>query len=326
MEIFREVLRDFERDKAAAARELRARKELLYARLPRVKAIDEKMSNLGLKLARLMLRDGEAAKIAALRQENDALVKEREALLYENGYDEAFFTDAYKCAYCEDSGFAGDEHCHCLKQRVLARYFEMSNLGKILDHENFDAFNINYYADRTDPAHGISPRANMERVWDICLKFEQNFGKKFENLYFYGETGLGKTFLSNCIARELLNKGHTVIYTTAAQLFRQVEDIRFNRDKTRAQALIAAIYEVDLLIIDDLGTEFITTVTASELFSFINTRLINKKPTIISTNLSPADLEDNYYDRITSRILGEYTTLHFIGEDIRVAKKYGIIS
>ena len=322
MDMFKEVLRDFERDKAAASRRLQARQDELYARLPRIAEIDKKLASTGLALAQMTLtKNTDPSKIAALSQETAALQNEKAEILYDNGYDDEYFTDVYKCPKCADTGYEGDKHCSCLRQRLISRYFEMSNLGTVLDRENFDAFNMEYYSKQKDAQYGVSPRENMERIFGICLSFEQNFGKQFENLFFYGETGLGKTFLSNCIARELLNRGFTVLYTTAAQLFRQVEDLRFSREKSNSQALLNIAYDADLLIIDDLGTEFITTVTVSELFSFINTRLLTKRPTIISTNLSPADLEEVYIDRITSRIFGEYNILRFIGEDIRIIKK-----
>ena len=322
MDVFREVLREIESDKMAALHKQRARKETLYSRLPRVAEIDSELSGIGISLAQLILtKDVNAERKQQLSEKTASLTAEREQLLYENGYDESYFTDIFKCQKCNDTGFINAAQCTCLKQRVIARYFEMSNLGSVLDRENFDAFSMEYYSENIDPNHGISPRKNMERIWETCLNFEKNFGKNFQNLFFYGETGLGKTFLSNCIAKELLARGFTVLYTTAAQLFRHVEDARFAKNKESSAQLLKVAYEADLLIIDDLGTEFITTVTVSELFSFINTRMLTKRPTIISTNLAPGDLEDAYIDRITSRIFGEYTILRFIGDDIRIAKK-----
>jgi DNA replication protein DnaC len=199
----------------------------------------------------------------------------------------------------------------------------MSNLGKVFERENFDSFNINYYSEVVCPVYGLSPRANMGRIWRVALEFVEYFGKRCENLYFYGDTGLGKTFLTNCIAQDLLNEGHTVLYATATQLFKQVEDTRFNREKSAKGLPLQAAYEVDLLIIDDLGTEFITSVTNSELFNFINVRLLDKKSTIISTNLGIEELKNTYSERISSRIEGEYNLLHFVGDDIRLRKKHG---
>ena len=326
-QIFKEVLREMEQERLRAEKALNVRQDFLHEKLPEVKQIDEELANIGLTLAkRVLQRDIDASDTEELRKRGEGLSARRQTLLYDNGYDDAFFDDVYNCLACKDTGNVPDGHCTCLKQRLIAKYYKMSNLAQVLERENFDAFNINYYSDMADDARGISPRDNMTRVWSVSLKFVENFDKRFENLLFYGSTGLGKTFLSNCIAKELLDDGKTVLYTTAAQLFKMVEDQRFSRgDTSEAHAYLTMVPSVDLLIIDDLGTEFSTLVTVSELFNFINGRLLNKKSTIISTNLDQKDFEDHYSDRIISRIVGEYTLLHFFGDDIRVAKKHGLM-
>jgi DNA replication protein DnaC len=332
-DIFNEVLREYERDRLNSQKAARGRRNLLYERLPRIKEIDKELAQIALDLTKAVLQrrdlsesrqsENQPTKAEAYKTESAKLEKERAALLYANGYEEGFLEDVYKCSACKDMGFIENERCFCLKQRLISRSFEMSNLGKVFERENFDSFNINYYSDAFDPAYGLVPRENMAHIWKTVLKFVENFGKHYENLLFHGDTGLGKTFLTNCIAQELLNKGHTVLYATAAQLFKQVEDARFNREKKFGGLSLQAAFEVDLLIIDDLGTEFITSVTNSELFNFINTRLLDRKPTIISTNMDIEDLKKTYTERISSRIYGEYKLLHFIGDDIRTRKKHG---
>ena len=326
-QIFKEVLREMGQERLRAEKALNARQDFLHEKLPEVKRIDEELANIGLMLAkRVLQRDSDVSDTEELRKRSEGLSARRQGLLYDNGYDDAFFDDVYSCLDCKDTGNTAGGHCACLKRRLIAKYYKMSNLAQVLERENFDAFNINYYSDMADDVHGISPRDNMIRVWSVSLKFVENFDKRFENLLFYGSTGLGKTFLSNCIAKELLDNGKTVLYTTAAQLFKMVEDQRFNRgDTSEAHAYLAMVPSVDLLIIDDLGTEFSTLVTVSELFNFINGRLLNKKSTIISTNLDQKDFEDHYSDRIISRIVGEYTLLRFFGDDIRVAKKHRLM-
>jgi len=323
--MFKEAIRDLERQRMQAQKTLGARQDFLYGKLPRIKEIDDEMAGIGLELAKLVLtREGDTSVAEALHAKSERLSDEKARILYDNGYDDTFFLDVYNCETCKDTGFLREKHCHCLKQRLITKYYEMSNLSKVLERENFNAFNLNYYSDVIDITHGISPKDNINRIWTTSLKFVENFDKKFENMLFYGPTGLGKTFLSNCIAKELLDAGKTVLYTTAGQLFKLVEDARFNRGKAaEGPAYLSMVPDVDLLIIDDLGTEFSTVVTNSELFDFINTRLLNKKSTIISTNLAPRDFEEYYSDRITSRIFGEYTLLGFVGEDIRIAKKHG---
>ena len=323
-QVFREVMRELEKERMRAQKALGVRQNFLYEKMPRLKEIDDEMADIGLSLAKLVLNRDGAGKADALRAKSEGLAYEKEQILYDNGYDDAFFLDVYNCVNCKDTGYLRGGHCHCLKQRLITKYYEMSNLSRVIERENFDAFNLNYYSDIIDITHGVSPRDNINRIWTTSLKFVENFNKKFENLLFYGATGLGKTFLSNCIAKEILDAGKTVLYTTAAQLFKMVEDIRFNRgDMEEGPAYLAMVLDADLLIIDDLGTEFSTIVTNSELFNFINTRLLGKKSTIISTNLAPRDFEEYYSDRITSRIFGEYTLLQFIGDDIRIAKKHG---
>ena len=325
-QIFKEVLRELERERNKSEKALVDRRRFLYENMPEIKEIDDELASIGLGLAKMVLhREGSAEKTHALHKRSELLIKNKERLLYENGYDETYFDDMYKCPNCKDTGFVGSSRCHCLKQRIIAKYYEKSNLSKVLERENFDSFNMNYYSEAIDTACGISPKENMERIYTNSLKFVENFDTKFENLLLYGPTGLGKSFLSNCIAKELLDKGKIVLYTSAGNLFKMVEDQRFNRNSQTANAdILSLVFEVDLLIIDDLGTEFSTSVTNSELFNFINTRLLNKKSTIISTNLAPRDFEGLYSDRITSRLFGEYTLLRFIGEDIRIAKKHGL--
>ena len=324
-QIFKQAMRDLEKRRIQAQKMLDARQGFLYERLPRVKEIDDEMAGIGLELAKLILkRDGDVGSAEALRAKNEKLVDEKAQILYDNGYDSTFFSDVYDCAICKDTGYTGNTHCYCLKQRLITKYYEMSTLDKVLERENFDAFNLNYYSDVIDITRGMSPRDNINNIWTVIQKYVNDFDRRFDNLLLYGPTGLGKTFLSNCIAKELLDAGKTVVYTTAAQFFKLVEDMRFNRLEMRdSTTYLAMIPDTDLLIIDDLGTEFPTSVTEKELFNIINIRLLNRKSTIISTNLAPKDFEEHYTDRVTSRIFGEYTMLGFIGEDIRIIKKHG---
>ena len=199
-----------------------------------------------------------------------------------------------------------------------------SNLKNITDNENFDTFSYEWYDNTTpDPSNGLTPYHNMQRIVDICHKFVDNFDKEAANILFFGGTGTGKTFLSNCIARELLNTSHSVIYLTAIELFTtfQRQDFsRFGEDKDSDANYLS---DCDLLIIDDLGTEVGNTYTNSKLFYVINERMLKKKSTIISTNLSLSEIRDSYSERIFSRITSSYTILKVFGSDIRMMKKTG---
>lgn len=322
-QVLKEILRDYERDRGQANNLLNSRKNEVYMSVPRILEIERRLTATGLALAKSILnQSGSADKmIAELEKENATLAKERELLLIQNGYPPNYFTDIYKCGACRDTGYYDDNQCRCLKQKLINKHYGLSNLNKVLEDENFDTFNIRYYS--PEVGDGISPKQNMEVIYKNCSDFINNFGQGFSNLLFYGKTGLGKTFLCNCIAKDLLDMGKAVLYVTAPQLFKAIEKYRFHRDEMdEPEEYVGLIYNVDLLIIDDLGTEFSTVVTSTEFFNIINTRLLTKKPVIISTNLNPGDFENQYSDRLTSRFFGYYKMMKFVGDDIRIMKKY----
>jgi DNA replication protein DnaC len=252
--------------------------------------------------------------------------------LQKEKFKDGYFTDMYGCVKCWDTGFLGEttvtgkvERCGCLKQRLINKHYELSSLGRVLKVENFSNFKPEYYPDVTDERYGMSPRAVMRRNYELCREFIAGFGTAGTNLYFYGKPGLGKTYLCNCVAKELLDAGRSVLYLTAPKLFKTVEELRFGRDGEAAYDLrerMEFIYSAELLIIDDLGSEFMTTVTSSEFFNILNTRLLEGKQMIFSSNLGLGELSEVYTDRVTSRIIGEFTLMLFIGEDIRGYKKY----
>jgi len=322
-----ELMREYDKERQAAARKLNARKTELYAQIPRISEIDRELASTAMSLAKMALfhKEDTTTAITAERISSEKLQAERAALIANSSFPPDYLEDIYKCRSCNDTGYIGQARCQCLKQRLVGKYYELSNLSKTMTAENFDTFNMDYYSEETDPKTGISPHANIRKIWSKSLDFVSEFDTVFRNLLLYGNTGLGKTFLCNCIAKELLNQGKTVLYTTAAQMFRMVEKARFGRedDQETQEEYIEMLTDVDLLIIDDLGTEFSTILTSAELFRFINTRLLDQKHTIISTNLSPADFEGQYSDRVTSRLFGGYEMLRFIGDDIRLKKKYG---
>ena len=324
---FLDIMREYESDRNRAEALLRNRQEEVYGKLPRVKEIDRELSMAGISAARQILSDGgkQQTLLAKLRRDSSKLKSEKDKLLAENGVSKGYFTDIYRCAKCKDTGYAGTtERCLCLKQRIVDKYYDLSNIKSVLETENFETFDINLYSETVDPKSGISPRRNMELIYQSALSFVDTFSGPFQNLLYYGDSGLGKTFLCNCIAKELLDEGRTVLYVTAPRLFKLVEDHRFNRDgSAEPDYAIDAASDVDLLILDDLGTEFSTIVTSAALFDIINQRLLAKKPTVISTNFSVPELESQYSDRIISRFVGHYKMSKFFGEDIRVKRKHG---
>jgi DNA replication protein DnaC len=320
---YRELIREYEADRDRAQALLAAKREELYRLNPRLREIDAELKNIGLSLARLSLADDNGEALVSIRTVSQTLQEEKASLI-----PESYYTDVYRCVHCRDTGFIEHanglpERCVCLKQRLIEKYYDLSNLHGILEEENFDTFNLQYYGKSKKESEGLSPHTNMQMIFNTAKQFAMHFGKVFNNLLLCGETGLGKTFVSNCIARELLNNGQTVLYMTAPRLFKIIEDYRFNRNEMdEPDEMLEAVTEVDLLIIDDLGAEFSTVVTSAALFDIINQRLLTKKPMVISTNLSPMELDDQYSDRIVSRFLGYFKVLKFFGDDIRIKKKY----
>jgi DNA replication protein DnaC len=325
--VYRDIIRAYEADRDRAESILDKRRSEVYASVPRLREIDARLAELGLSIVKLAVNDG-TGNAADFHAESDALKDERETLLKETGVGKDFLKPAYRCPLCGDTGYISNgalpqERCPCLKQKLTEAYYGLSNVKDILADENFETFNLSYYSVETSENEGISPYENMRTVYGTALRFCERFDGEYLNLLFYGETGLGKTFLCNCVAKELLDKGKTVLYTTAPRLFKIFEDMRFNREEEEEPDEAAeAVTDVDLLIIDDLGAEFPTIITSTAMFDIINQRMLTKKPVVISTNMSPKELESQYSDRIISRFYGSYKILKFFGDDIRVRKKY----
>ena len=318
----KEILREFDQSKQNAERAVQMRYDAMLDAVPRIKEIDDALNTIQIDIARQILKQPNINP-SELKAQTTALIAEKQALMHLSGFNDLYFTQDCKCIACKDTGFIDNKKCACLNQRLIEKYYEMSNLSHTLNKENFEAFDSSFYSEEIDPNTGISPYSNIMRIYGQVEDFVRDFDTSFDNLLMHGPPGLGKTFMSNCIAKALLDRGKTVLYITATQLFKVVEELRFHRDETiESDTMLDFVTSADLLIIDDLGTEFSTVLTISELFNFINTRLLNRKSTIISTNIDPVELEKHYSDRLTSRIFGEYIQLKFIGDDIRHIKKY----
>jgi len=326
-------MREYEAARDESRLLLQSRREELYAKLPRVKEIDDELASTGIQLARAILEKTTTARAEGIekaegREGRDRLQMEKAALMRENGFAENYLSPAYKCARCQDTGYItvagamGTKKCGCLRQKLVDAYYQQSNLGEVLKRENFDQFDFRFYSNEVDEQFGLSPGKNIQAVYKKCTDFIQAFDTDPQNLLFHGKTGLGKTFLCNCVAKDLLDMGKSVLYVTAPRIFKKIEDFRFNRDaQDNPDTQLELLYEVDLLIIDDLGSEFSTVITNTELFNIINSRGLERKPVIISTNLSRNELKNAYSDRIVSRLNGLYEWLRFFGDDIRIEKK-----
>jgi len=254
-----------------------------------------------------------------IRSRNLKLQEERAGQLVRAGFPESYLDDDYMCPKCHDAGFTGAGICECLMELYKeAQRESLSSLLK-LGEETFESFDLTYYDSRQAPDTGISPRRGMEIVYEICVEYARKFGKKSMNLFFNGAPGLGKTFLSACIARVVADNGYSVVYDAAGSIFSRFEEAKFSRgeDPEEARADIRRYNECDLLIIDDLGTEMTTAFTISALYEIINTRLVTGKKTIVNSNLRPDEMRRRYSEQIMSRLEGEYQVLTFSGDDIR---------
>ena len=325
-QIYKEVLREYDALRTQKAAELRERRETLYQKFPRLEEIERELSLLGVSTAKLVLMQPESREVALaeLREKQEALKAERSALLAKHCLSPSLLQVEYVCENCKDTGYRGDTQCSCMKHKLMDRLYDQSNVRDVTKLENFDTFDLRLFSDEVVQGEGISPKENAKRNLKMAMAFAEDFTG--ENLLLYGGAGRGKTFLCNCIAKDVLERGKTVLYLTAGQLFRQLEEMRFHRadeEEEEAKDWDSEILSADLLIIDDLGTEFATMFTASELFRIINDRKLRRKPVVISTNLDYRALMDQYSDRVMSRLIGEYTTMKFFGDDIRMKKKYG---
>ncbi|SHJ93324.1 ATP-binding protein [Paramaledivibacter caminithermalis] len=318
----RNILLEYEKKRDNAQKELEYRKSQVYELIPRVKEIDDEIAKIGIKLSRAILNNPKnyEKEVEKIKTYTDKLKQEKAILLTENNVPLNFLEIHYNCSLCNDTGFLDNGlKCNCLKQRLINEAYNMSNISYILDKENFQNFNIDIFPNEKFDDEDLTPRENMLNILSISEGFVNNFDKdNGENLLFYGTTGLGKTFLCNCIAKALLDKGKIVVYQTAFKILEILEEYKFSKDRTpEIKESYNLLFDCDLLIIDDLGTELTNTFTNVELFNIINTRLINNKKTIVSTNNAPLKIAEKYSDRIYSRIFGQFTILKLYGPDLR---------
>lgn len=300
------------------------RLSLVYARVPEIQRMDETMRRQMTELVRLTISHPVDLKerLAALEKDNLDIQMRRAELLVENGWPVEYLDDIYSCPKCRDSGVYEGGVCSCLEK--LYNKELTKELGTLLQHgdESFERFDLNYYD--TAPVGGVSPRETMTMVLGACRKFADNFPAVSANLLFQGGTGLGKTYLSACIARVVANKGYSVCYDSAAAALEAFEVQKFSRDPEAGEAANARVrrmLDCDLMILDDLGTEMISSISTSALYTLLNTRLVNGKKIIISTNCSDEELQKKYTQQIYSRIKGEFLRLPFVGRDIRLIRK-----
>lgn len=325
--VVKDILKAYSIKKAAAEEKSKSEIKKLFESIPEAQKLQEQLAEVSIKSLKNNIgkskleREIESQNLEIkINEINDKINK----ILIKNGYNKDVFNPNYECLICKDTGYIGSTQCKCLKQNIINVAYKQSNVLK-LEEENFETFDIGYYSSKPDPKYGTdkSPLENIEEIRKISKRFSENMeDKNQKNLLFIGKTGIGKTFLSNCIAAEVIKKGYTSIYQTAPVLMDTVIEYKLSYGKSEnSRRRYNQIFETDLLIIDDLGTENMNNIKFTELFNIINTRLLNNKKMIISTNLTIKELYATYDERVVSRLIGNFIVCRFIGEDIRLKKK-----
>lgn len=313
-------MRIYEKRQLDNENRLRGRYKEAYEKVPRLETLDHTVSELSVRQARKLL-DGDNAALTALKNDLHLLFEEKRILLEQAGLPADYLEPVYTCRDCQDTGYIGDRKCHCFEKAIIDFLYTQSNLQEVLKEENFTTLSMEYYsAGHIDPLTGRNAQEAMKTAVRACREFVRDFPQGGKNLLLCGDTGVGKTFLTHCVAKEILDQTYSVIYFTAAGLFDIFAKKQFEKDESAALDY-EHIYGCDLLIIDDLGTEFSNAFTTSQLFVCLNERLLRRKATMISTNLSPDDLNTLYSERVFSRITSAYTVLRMTGDDIRIQKK-----
>ena len=319
------VLSEYYKRQSDNIRSLEDRKEEIYDKIPEIEKLSHEISDYALTLAkkRIMREEGIPSPEEAELHIRELSAKKTE-LLKKNGYPADYLEMHYTCPICKDEGYVDNKPCKCLTNHIIKEFYKSSNLLSMIGEENFDNFRIDYYSDKTLSPGKRSPRENVTDILSRSHKFIDDFGKTKNsgNIYIFGDVGLGKTFLCNCIAKELLDKGVTVFYVTAIEMFDIISQKIRSRDiADDIMKLYDFIYSSELLIIDDLGTETNNSFIQSNLFDIINRRLLLGRSTIISSNMDINDLKEHYTERTASRIIENYDFFRMYGDNIRYTKK-----
>lgn len=326
LDLLRSIEREYEQKRTLAEKNTEYLKNETYEKFPKLVEIDTLIKKLGIEASKASLISNEEEKVKIMQELTDkieALKAEKQSILDNQGIS---FTPNYECTKCNDTGYISvdykTEMCSCMKQKFINESYNKSNLYR-LKNDTFENFDETLYAEKANlEKYGANtaPRDNIRKIKDLSLKFIENFeDANQKNLLFIGTPGVGKTFLSGCIANEIINKGYTVLYQTSPLLLDSIFEYKYNQKNASSKELYDSLFNVNLLIIDDLGTENLTAAKFAELFTVINARLLNPKTkTIISTNLTLDKLAKNYDDRVISRLIGNFDICRFIGDDIRL--------
>ena len=299
-------------------------REQLYHEFPRVREIDTELRSIGASVAKCVLKSNDPDDIRRLSERSLSLQEERKAILTEAGLSVSVLEPHYFCEKCGDTGMIELENrtvvCDCMNSLMAQIAGEKLNADLPLKDCTFERFRLDYYSDKPDQ-DGRVPLNRMSKILNYCRDYADNFSTKSTSLLMRGATGLGKTHLSLSIANEVIKKGVSVIYTSAPQILSKLEREHFNYRYNEQEDTFNSLLKCDLLILDDLGTEFVSDFTRSCVYNLFNSRILANKPMIISTNLQLEELITTYSQRFVSRLIGACDRLDFIGEDIRTAMK-----
>lgn len=309
------IMNMYEKIQEKEKNDLKNRKNEILQKVPEIIELDNTIQKLSVALPMAILRGVSESELDNIKEDIQELRKQKYELLTANGYPTDYLTLHYQCTKCKDTGYIGTKKCSCFRNKLIKLYYETSKLENCLSTCNFNKFNIDLFSSEYDNKYKNSQRKNMERIYEYIIgNYLPNFSVDNSNLLFFGESGTGKTFLSWCIAKELLDKGYLVVYKTSNDLIRDLREISFNNNSSLEDLLI----NCDLLIIDDLGAEQVTDFSTNELFNFLNKKLLSNKKMLISTNLSLTDIDNIYTTRIYSRLVGNFKLVKFYGDDIRI--------
>ena len=307
------IMKTYEEKQLAGRHALDRRLEFVNKTIPEYQEISSRISSLSLEQAAKLL-DGDESALTELKDSIARLRDRKRQLLINAGLPSDYLELKYICPDCKDTGYIGNEKCHCFKQQIISLLYQQSNIQDMLNENNFSTLSYDFY-EGEDLLH-------FENAVKTCKDFIDCFNSGYHNLFFYGTVGTGKSFLSGCVAKELMDRGHSVIYFSSTGLFEKLSQITFDYNaKEELADLYEDLYSCDLLIIDELGTELTNNFSSSQFFSCLNERILRKKSIIISTNLSLQELRDRYSDRIFSRITSNFKLCKITGPDIRMYKK-----
>ncbi|MBR2328049.1 MAG: ATP-binding protein [Clostridia bacterium] len=319
-EAYKAVLAKYEARRIRRERELEENRKKAITSVPQIETIDAELASLAsAAVLKAMSSETEKAKKKAIKEFKERSVElqaQKIELLVTGGFSTDFLDEKFQCKKCQDKGFIGTKMCDCFRKELNRECYGRTKLASIIDDCTFKSFDLSFYDDEPIAEYGRSAKENMKRVYDYCREYAASFTTASPNLLLTGQPGLGKTFLSSAIAREVIDRGFYVLYESCQNILTRMENAKFKNLNDDFSDLLSC----ELLIIDDLGAEFKTQFSESCIYNIINSRIISKLPTVISTNLTPDEISESYHERIGSRILGEYTTVMFLGTDVRLQK------